>query len=97
VRVKLGGKSIEIPNRGARRRLRRLLLAHLLDGFAHVRSRAGRPVMTLHDRYEEAGDSHTIVSDYRYMRVEHWDDVGHDHCTTEVRGTCGYATRWFTW
>lgn len=97
MKVVLSGKTIVIPNRGARRRLRRLLLAHLLDGVVHVRSRTGRPVMALHDRYVEGGDSNTIVSDYRYACADEWGDAEHEHCTTEVRGTSGYATRWFSW
>lgn len=97
MKVVLSGKTIGLPNHGARRRLRRLLLVHLLDGQVLVRSRSGRPVMTLQDRYEEAGDSNTIVIDYRYVRADEYGDTEHEHCTTEVRGTHGYATRWFSW
>lgn len=89
-------KTFTIPNRGARRRLWRLMADHVLDGRVHVRGRSGRPVMTGIVRTGEPGDGcDMFVCDYRYIRTEHSEDgLGKEHCTSDARhGRTGYGAR----
>lgn len=95
--LEIYGKKFTIPNRGARRRLWRLMSDHVLDGRVHVRSQAGRPLMTGIVRAGEPGDAgEMLVCDYRYIRAEEsYDGLGKDHCTTDAPKTrTGYGTRW---